>query len=510
MKKLLFISLFLIITLSSNIYSQDSISVKIKQNAKLKLSNLGKDYSLVSLDNQYAKKDCFRDTIKSLLRKKNINRTGDKEFDSTFKAKKNYLLPIGEVIILNIGIWSISRYLNPQPWARISINSIKENFKKMWVWDSDHFETNQFLHPYHGNTYFNFARANGLSFWESAPYSLGGSLMWELFMETNYPSKNDLITTTMGGISLGEMTYRLSSLVLDDRKSGSERFWREAGALLIAPTRGLNRIIKGDVSRYRPKSIYEIEPVKSTIMAGPSYFYEIGGIYKGNGNLSLKLDLYYGNPFTEKSRKPYDFFNIKGIFSIGTQPIISQVSVLGLLFGKNYKHKNDQSMLLGMFQHFDFYSNVYYKIGANSLGAGIIYKFPAVSDVDFESGMHAGWIVLGGGSNIKEAFKYEADGTAYRDYNYGTGFTYKFESIVTLKDKGYLFLGLYNYKIYTIDGADGSDNLLMFTPRIAIALSPNTNIGFEYNSYIRSSDYKKYEDYTTRVYEMKLFISNSF
>ena len=68
-------------------------------------------------------------------------------------------------------------------------------------------------------------------------------------------------------------------------------------------------------------------------------------------------------------------------------------------------------MLLGMFQHFDFFSNVYYKIGANSIGAGIVYKFPAVDDVDFESGMHVGWIVLGGGSNIKEAFKYEADGT---------------------------------------------------------------------------------------------------
>ncbi len=505
-----YLLLFLIIILSSNIYSQDSVSSDTKLNAKLKLSNIGKDYSLVSLGDDFAGKELYRDTIELLTEKKSLRTLGNKEYDSTFKAKKNYILPIGEIIVLNIGVWSISRYLNPQPWARISLNSISENFKKQWVWDSDHFETNQFLHPYHGNTYFNFARSNGLSFWESTPYALGGSLMWELVMETNYPSRNDLITTTLGGIALGEMTYRLSSLVLDERKSGSERFWREVAALIIDPTRGLNRIIKGEVSRYRPKSEYELEPVKSTIMVGPSYFYESGGIYKGNGNLSMKLDMYYGNPFTDKSRKPYDFFNIKGIFSLGTQPVVSQVSVLGLLFGKNYKHKKDQNMLLGMFQHFDFFSNVYYKIGANSLGAGIIYKFPAVDDVDFESGMHVGWIVLGGGSNIKEAFKYEADGTAYRDYNYGTGFTYKFESLLTLKGKGYLSLGLYNYKIYTLDGADGEDNLLMFTPRIAVALSPNTNIGFEYNSFIRNSNYKKYNDFTTRVYEMKLFISNSF
>ena len=432
------------------------------------------------------------------------------QFDSSFRAKKNYWLPLVEIFFLNIGVWSISRYIVPQPWAVISTQTVKANFNHAFVFDSDHFSTNQLMHPYHGNTYFNFARSSGLTFWESAPYSMAGSFMWEFFMEVNYPSINDFITTTLGGIALGEMTYRLSSLIIDERKTGSERLWREIGAFLLAPTRGINRLFKGDVTRVRSKSIYEIEPLTSSIEVGPSFIYQGKNIYRGNGNLSLRLDMYYGNPFTDKSRKPYDFFNFKGLFSIGTQPLISQVSVYGLLFGKNYKYKADQKLLIGMFQHFDYYNNTYYEIAANSLGGGIVYKFPTVSDVTFESSLHIAGIVLGGGNNVPEAYKYEADGTAYRDYNFGMGFANKFETYLGFRNQGYLFLGLYNFMIYTIDGADGNDNLIVFSPRVGIKLTKSTDIGFEVNYYRRASRYKKLDDVTRNVYELKLFIANSF
>lgn len=503
-------------TLNSETLSLNEIKVNESVNARLKLSSIVIE-SDVKLHNvlttpfylldtlKEEKEDSFfgAETKKSML-SKNI------QFDSSFRAKKNYWLPLVEVFALNIGVWSISRYIVPQPWAKISIETVKENFNHAFVFDSDHFTTNQLMHPYHGNTYFNFARSSGLSFWESAPYSMAGSFMWEFFMEVNYPSINDFITTTLGGIALGEMTYRLSSLVIDERKTGAERVWREIGAFLIAPTRAINRFFKGDMTRVRSKSIYEIEPITSSIEVGPSFMYKSGEIYKGNGNLSLRLDIYYGNPFTEKSRKPYDFFNFKGIFSIGTQPIISQASVYGLIFGKNYRYKADQNMLIGMFQHFDYYSNTYYEIGANSLGGGIIYKFPTISDVTFESSLHIAGIVLGGGKNVPEAYKYEADGTAFRDYNFGMGFTNKFETVLGFKNKGYLFLGLYNYMIYTIDGADGNDNLIIFTPRLAVNVTPTIDIGFEYNYYRRASHYTKLNDVLTKVYELKLFISNNF
>ena len=93
---------------------------------------------------------------------------GELAFDSAYAPSRHFIVPALETVMLNVGVWSLSRYVNPMPWARISINSVKENFKNMWVWDADMFETNQFMHPYHGSTYFNFARSSGLNFWQSA------------------------------------------------------------------------------------------------------------------------------------------------------------------------------------------------------------------------------------------------------------------------------------------------------------------------------------------------------
>ena len=67
------------------------------------------------------------------------------------------------------------------------------------------------------------------------PYTFIGSLTWEFLCENNYPSINDFISTSIGGIALGEITHRLSYLVLDDSKRGLERAGREILAGLISP-----------------------------------------------------------------------------------------------------------------------------------------------------------------------------------------------------------------------------------------------------------------------------------
>lgn len=68
------------------------------------------------------------------------------------------------------------------------------------------FNTNLFAHPYHGNLYFNAARTNGMNFWQSYPFALGGSLMWEFLGENTPPSINDLLATSIGGTAIGETT----------------------------------------------------------------------------------------------------------------------------------------------------------------------------------------------------------------------------------------------------------------------------------------------------------------
>ena len=51
--------------------------------------------------------------------------------------------------------------------------------------------------------------------------------MWEFCGEIEPPAINDLMATTFGGICIGEITHRVSNVILNDRKRGFGRFMRE-------------------------------------------------------------------------------------------------------------------------------------------------------------------------------------------------------------------------------------------------------------------------------------------
>lgn len=163
----------------------------------------------------------------------------------------------------NIGLWAFDRYVLKGHYAYISWNTIKENFRHGFEWDDDHLHTNMFDHPYNGSIFFNAGRSNGFNFWQSELFAIGGSAMWEMFMEREYPSTNDIIATPIGGAALGEVLYRTSDLILDDRSTGRERFGRELAAFLVDPMKGINRIVTGAAWKKRatPGRRFGIPPI---------------------------------------------------------------------------------------------------------------------------------------------------------------------------------------------------------------------------------------------------------
>lgn len=189
---------------------------------------------------------------------------------------------------INVLVHSFDRFVLKEDFAKSTFKTIWHNATHGFVWDNDQFSTNLFAHPYHGNLYFNSARSNGLSFFESAPYALGGSLMWEIAGEVEPPALNDLIATTVGGIAIGEITHRLSALVYDDRKRGFRRFLREFVGTLINPMGGLNRMIDGDAWRVRSEYYkyhdYNRFPVHFYLTVGSRYLADNGSLFRGEHN----------------------------------------------------------------------------------------------------------------------------------------------------------------------------------------------------------------------------------
>jgi hypothetical protein len=179
------------------------------------------------------------------------NKYGDLLNDDTaFNKKYPVWKPALLVLGANVATFLADKYIFKYDYSiPVGFDTWAHNFKTGWEWDRDRFGINFIGHPYSGTLSFNAARSNGYNYWQSIPFSVGGSLMWEYLGENTLPSYNDIINTPINGAFLGEILYRLSSNILDDRSVGGQRFFRELVAGLIDPMRGLNRLLQGKTFR---------------------------------------------------------------------------------------------------------------------------------------------------------------------------------------------------------------------------------------------------------------------
>lgn len=351
--------------------------------------------------------------------------------DLDYYGKKHFWRTSAEVVGFNIGLWAFDRYVQHGDWSYISWNTIKENFRHGFIWDNDQLGTNTFLHPYNGNLYFNAGRANGYNFWQSELFSIGGSAMWELFMECEYPSTNDIIATPVGGAAIGETLFRASDAVLDDRTTGFERFGREAAAFVLSPMRGINRIVTGQAWRRRTTSghIFGTPNFAMQVSLGVKLMEFQGRMRKPFPGASLQIDLEYGDRFEAKSTKPYDYFTVKAeLQAMKYQPVLNQLQIKGRLLSREVLDHKSSSGSVGLYQHFDFYDSdtintlgnrVPYKLGIPaSVGAGFLFRDVQRRKYIFDGYIHANAILLGG--ILSDHYW-----TDERDYNWGQGFSLK-------------------------------------------------------------------------------------
>lgn len=371
-----------------------------------------------------------------------------------------------ETVGLNLVLWSYDRFVIKGDYARISFHTIKENFKHGFVWDDDALVTNLFAHPYNGSLTFNAGRSNGYNFWQSSLFSAGGSLMWELCMENSYPSINDVLATPIGGAAFGEVLYRTSDLLIDDRTTGAERFGRELSAFLISPMRGFTRIVTGRAWEKRSTSgrRFGIPLVRLSFSLGSRILFFHDGLSYTRAGLTGKINVEYGDKFAEKTLYPYDYFTFVMDFDVmKSQPFVSKVEIMGRLLSKEIYDKNTSHISVGMFQHFDymdsdsiakrssrhpiFESLVPYKLGVPaSVGGGIVARHTQIPTWQLEGYLHCTAVILGG--VLTDFYR-----NHLRDYNWGSGFSIKTGAHWFSKKLGLnLGLNFRYYQLYTIKG----------------------------------------------------------
>jgi len=346
---------------------------------------------------------------------------------------------------------SFNRFIRKDPYSYISFqNFIDHQRLSAWDWDDNQFTTNQIDHPFHGQIYFNAFRSNGYNFYQSSLATLAGSYIWETAGETQHPSINDLVNTSFGGIILGEMMHRVSRNILSRSKHGHNRIGNEIVASIVNPINGLNRLLAGKWGKITDEyDQVDSSMISAAIDVGLRRFdaKENDFLNEGKNAFYARLRFNYSNG-EHNFKRPFDQFNVNLEMGNGDSSFINAVNVHALLYGAKFfkSKKGDHYGTLNA--HYDFYNNDAFFYGAQSVNYNWLSEFRYKKDNRLDISVGAGAVLL---AAVPDPYLLYG---ASRNYNYGSGLSYRFKGVLSLL-KAFKLSADYNGGVfYTISGND--------------------------------------------------------
>jgi hypothetical protein len=413
-----------------------------------------------------------------------------------------FFTALGEVTAINVAVWSFDRYVMHREWAEISLDSMEQNLRSGFVWDADEFGTNQFAHPYHGNLYYNAARDNGFGYLGSSIFTLLGSLQWELFAETEKPSINDLANTTLGGIALGEVLYRLSSEVLDDTLTGFPRFGHEVFGAAISPSRGFNRLVHGESWKVRAPPAEEPPEPAFNLVGQLGYLKLADGtaLLQGTDQLFAQLVLRYGDPVYDDIRRPYDSYSAEAQFTTKENRLVSHAQIRGVIATTPLVSTASSRLVLGALQHYDYTNIQAYEVGDQAFSGSFLYARRLSEQESLRGALHLKGLVLGGLSS-EHAIR------VGRSYDYGPGLGIQLEAKYMSQEWEIATTGVGLAWIHTLNGSQGQHLFLTGKVQVDFPIYRSLGVGMSGMFFQRDSFYRDFVDTTQDISELRFFLS---
>ncbi len=329
-------------------------------------------------------------------------------------------------VFVNSLVWSVDKWILKRPYCSTGWKTLKDNINKGFVWDCDALSTNFVDHPYHGAQYYNAARINGLKYTYSSLLTLLGSLEWEELAETDFPAPNDLFSTTLGGTALGEVMYRMSNIILNNRDKRLKRLGKELLNTVVNPTYGVNRLLYGeswriDEQQYLYHDKNEI-PYDISISLGGRWD---GSNYQDSrSNVAAQIRINYGNWTDLKHNSPFDQFITNVTLNPPAYhiPYFSDLNINARLHGWHFSKSKNYRCLFSINQDFTYLNNekeerfkgnkshLLHLAEPSSFGPAFYLETPCFKHLS--------------SLNLSFIGAYTSD-YYYRDYNMGSGFNFK-------------------------------------------------------------------------------------
>lgn len=430
------------------------------------------------------------------------------------KVIKRPLVAASEILGTNVLINRIDADMRNVFWAKVTPSVWKTNFEVGFQSDYDHFSTNWLGHPTHGSFFYNAARSNGFSYWQSVPFTMGGSLMWEYLGETYPPSIIDFYTTSFGGIYLGEMTHRFSELI---RQKAKNKLLKHTSISVLNPVGQINSLIYNGKRSISSNGLSAENPlVRGQLSLGGSYPF---GLFKNNiwGTRGyLNLTLIYGDLFDpdRKTYRPFDFFVFKAWSNFtfkGKDTIFFNISSHAPLL---VKHINDNAVI-SLSQHYDYLSSDIYKIGSLAITGDYTYRHNCDNRNRMILSLKTGVILFGSSQSDIVNFIYRPtdDPEFQRDYVYGNGFIGEAEVVFRTQKYGKLTGNINRWLIYTDHDTKGIEDLMLIIVEYNYPVWRQFSVGLQVNYYQRLARYSEYVDFShinNDYYEFKILGGLSF
>jgi len=406
---------------------------------------------------------------------------------------------LGQITFINLSaaiINTLARDITPA-----SPGTWWQNLQGGWNWDNNDIRVNELEHPWAGAAYFNSGRANGLSFWGSAPMALTGSLMWELFGESKPPAINDVLSTTLAGIALGEPLHQLSLLVLDEESSGLDRLWREAVVFLTNPGMGLGRLSRGqswtrrqNPPRRRPEVLRG-----GLAVGGRQYEWSAGGPRLQTAVMSLTVE--YGDPLATGSPAPFSFFR-GGMELMPSSPDgVGAVNVRGLLarFGVG---NGTEGHMAGLFMDFDYRKDGAVEFAEQSFGVGRLARTQLGDRLRLRTDVSAEAVPI-----LAVQDPYSKLATGRRRYDFGAGAGARIQAELEYRGYRVLSAGGRAYWAPTLSGASQAKLVQLASVEARLPPLVGFSLGGAYSLFVQRSTYDARPAETQRLSSFSLLLS---
>ena len=406
-------------------------------------------------------------------------------------AHPRFWQAVSAVAAINGLTWFYNWHVQRWAWANVGTESWWTNLRSGFAWDDDAFGANQVAHPYHGNLYFNAARGSGYGFWGSTPFVVAGSLGWELFTEKVRPSLNDLINTTLGGIALGEVAYRMSTLFTSDRGTAG----RQIGAFLIDPISRTQSLIHGNDRQ----SVEASASNAAFIALGRRSGSGASPVGLTNGRPFVGVKVHYGSAFDAGATQPYDAFEFSLHLSPNEHVVLTHVGVSGLLTRHYLRRSEHSQLLLGLYQHYDYDDLPLTKASSQSVSGAVLYRAAASSSTLLDLGLHLEALPLA-------AISSDYDMIRRRDYNFGVGVGGRFSGALLHAGRELVRVDARSIWVHSLYGAQGNHRVSTATVSATIPAFRMLSLGADVGLTLRQSSYLQQPQILRRQTQIRAYL----